>query len=185
MRIPKNNTIVPIYESFECATNPEVCSILGTSEIKTNSAELYPVGFVYIQFPNQSSPADLFPDYRWENITPQYAGAFFRVEGGNASAFESGLQDDATATTGLNTSLVSCPFTTTHAHCLCPVRTTMERNRTRCVNCGVGNQTISCNICQCVYTTPSANGHTHNVTLTGGVETRPINYTIRLWKRTA
>lgn len=50
-----------------------------------------PIGGVYIQFPSQSTPASLFGG-TWSNISSSYAGDFFRAEGGNASAFESGEQ---------------------------------------------------------------------------------------------
>lgn len=48
-----------------------------------------PVGTVYVQYPNQSEPASIFGG-TWSNISSQYAGRFFRAEGGNAVAFGSG-----------------------------------------------------------------------------------------------
>ncbi|EEO27800.2 hypothetical protein [Oxalobacter paraformigenes] len=45
-----------------------------------------PVGTIYVQFAGQSTPEDLYGG-TWENISPQYAGQFFRAEGGNAAAF--------------------------------------------------------------------------------------------------
>ena len=45
-----------------------------------------PVGFNYVQYPGESAPADLFGG-EWENISSQFAGQFFRCEGGNAAAF--------------------------------------------------------------------------------------------------
>jgi hypothetical protein len=51
-----------------------------------------PIGFVYIQFPNQLEPRYLFPG-NW-TYTTAYAGAFFRAEGGYALPFGNGKQPD-------------------------------------------------------------------------------------------
>ena len=45
-----------------------------------------PVGFNYVQYQGESAPADLFGG-EWENISAQFAGQFFRCEGGNAAIF--------------------------------------------------------------------------------------------------
>lgn len=45
-----------------------------------------PVGTIYVQFAGQSTPEDLYGG-TWENVSLQYAGQFFRAEGGNAAAF--------------------------------------------------------------------------------------------------
>ena len=51
----------------------------------------HPIGEVYIQFPQQSAPADLYNRNGivsgWHNISSSYAGRFFRAEGGSAAAF--------------------------------------------------------------------------------------------------
>ena len=39
-----------------------------------------------MQFPGKAAPADLFGG-EWTNISAQFAGQFFRCEGGNAAAF--------------------------------------------------------------------------------------------------
>lgn len=54
----------------------------------------HPVGEIYIRYPGQSSPQDLYKRGTWENISGQFAGLFFRAEGGNANAFEGGSQED-------------------------------------------------------------------------------------------
>lgn len=51
-------------------------------------------GFIYFQLPGQSDPSTLFGG-TWSNISSDYAGCFFRAEGGNANAFEGGKQDFA------------------------------------------------------------------------------------------
>jgi hypothetical protein len=45
-----------------------------------------PIGFIYTQYPNQQSPELIF-DGEWEDISADYAGAFFRAEGGDSLAF--------------------------------------------------------------------------------------------------
>ncbi|MDR1420324.1 MAG: hypothetical protein LBI86_08120, partial [Treponema sp.] len=49
-----------------------------------------PVNYIYIQFPGMPSPDVLWdqPSARWKNISGFFPGDFFRVEGGNASAFK-------------------------------------------------------------------------------------------------
>ena len=46
-----------------------------------------PLGFIYIQFREQAGPNTLFPGTTWENISNKYAGRFFRAEGGSAASF--------------------------------------------------------------------------------------------------
>jgi len=44
------------------------------------------IGEVYVQYPQQEAPQDLFICTKWK-LQEQYAGAFFRATGGNATAF--------------------------------------------------------------------------------------------------
>lgn len=48
--------------------------------------DVLPVGFVYIQFPKQKAPSEMFAG-QWDNISNLYPGYFFRSEGGDASTF--------------------------------------------------------------------------------------------------
>ena len=45
-----------------------------------------PVGSVYVQFSGQTDPTTLFGG-TWDNVSSTYAGLFFRAEGGAAAAF--------------------------------------------------------------------------------------------------
>ena len=54
----------------------------------------HPVGEIYIRYPGQSSPQDLYKRGTWNNISNEFAGLFFRAEGGNANPFEGGSQED-------------------------------------------------------------------------------------------
>lgn len=48
-----------------------------------------PLDFIYIQFRNQKDPNSLFPGTTWQNISNQHAGRFFRAEGGDSASFGS------------------------------------------------------------------------------------------------
>ena len=54
----------------------------------------FPVGGIYFQLPGESEPSTLFVG-TWTNISSNFEGVFFRVEGGNANSFNSGVQLDA------------------------------------------------------------------------------------------
>lgn len=49
---------------------------------------VHPIGEVYTQYPNESDPNTLYGRGIWTNITEDYAGLFFRAEGGNSAEFE-------------------------------------------------------------------------------------------------
>lgn len=63
-------------------------------EILYSSMSNTPIGYVYIQFPGKDDPATLGLPGVWTNISSDFPGDFFRAEGGDASAFESGQQSD-------------------------------------------------------------------------------------------
>jgi hypothetical protein len=52
-----------------------------------------PIGFIYFQIRDQPEPGTIF-EGTWENISGQYAGLFFRVEGGNAASFGNNQGDN-------------------------------------------------------------------------------------------
>lgn len=52
--------------------------------------KIIPVGFIYIQYRNQSTPDILFgTDGKWQDVSAEYAGEFFRAVGGNSGSFGS------------------------------------------------------------------------------------------------
>ena len=70
---------------------------LGTLRLKTIELEgeisylrkaSVPIGFTYIQFPGKSEPSVLYYGV-WANVSDEYPGDFFRVEGGVAETFDS------------------------------------------------------------------------------------------------
>jgi len=120
----------------------------------------YPVGVVYVQFPGCDAPGTLFPNTTWTELN--FSGAFFRASGGNASAFNGGLQGqdiqshDHTIRVefGANANVAYSP-----------------QNGTYLQVAGVNADT--------------RNAYGNAIDATGGTETRPSNYTIKIWKRTA
>ena len=52
--------------------------------------KIIPIGFIYIQYRNQSTPDILFgTDGEWQDVSAEYAGEFFRAVGGDSAAFGS------------------------------------------------------------------------------------------------
>lgn len=64
-------------------------------EIAFNAA--HPVGEIYIQYPGKKDPQTLYGRGIWTNKSSEFAGLFFRAEGGNASEFYTGTVDDGNA----------------------------------------------------------------------------------------
>lgn len=139
--------------------------------------ELYPVGFVYVQFPNTDDPATLGLPGTWQNISSNWAGRFFRAEGGQAAAFGC-CQDYATNYCCIYTTVTATSSGITHCH-------------TACINCsvkgvGVGGTISSRVLCNTSTSATTSNGaHTHTIVFSNTIETRPDNYTVRIWKRVA
>ncbi len=46
-----------------------------------------PIGFIYVQYPNQTVPEILWPNTSWTDISSNFAGLFFRALGGGAASF--------------------------------------------------------------------------------------------------
>lgn len=135
----------------------------------------WPIGVTYTQYPGQKSPNELWRNYStWEELN--YDGAFFRSSGGNANPFidESGIltpQPQATAKNGLSISQ------TAHSHNI-PNGYLDNRPNGDARRSGDGRY-----ISGVGYNT---SGDMANITLNNGdIETRPVNYTVKIWKRIA
>lgn len=63
------------------------------TQLETLASALIPVGFVYVQYPWQDIPANLYAGrgWSWLDITSNFAGAFFRSEGGLSEAFRTSV----------------------------------------------------------------------------------------------
>lgn len=55
-----------------------------TEELERVSARVIPVGSIYIEYNDQPSPTELWPDLNWTDVTNKFAGLFFRALGGNS-----------------------------------------------------------------------------------------------------
>lgn len=147
-----------------------------------------PVGDTYVQYPQCKSPMDLWGTFStWEVVN--YNGAFFRAEGGNASPFikEGGVltkQQDAIKkhTTGGMSSNATGSFNTRLSDALGAANVTEPSGNVRrsevfkAFRSGSGDAWIGVK-----YIIDVAHSHTYF----GDIETRPQNYTVRVWKRVA
>ncbi len=129
----------------------------GNGELALHGKGAVPIGFIYMQLPGRSLPSDLFTG-TWSNVSSSFAGNFFRAEGGNASAFESGVQASQNLL---------------HTH----VEYTGNRDNGSGGYDGsypAGNVNPIVRVASACPTGDS-----------GGTEARPANRTMRIWERTA
>ena len=128
-----------------------------TGNLSVSGKGSLPIGATYLQLPSQSAPDDIFTG-TWSNISSSYAGDFFRAEGGRAASFGSGRQNHQFET---------------HAH--------YHRHYFRFGHeGGYGPAADSTSNIGYGYTSYSGVNPTSGA---HGAETRPVNRTIRIWKR--
>lgn len=133
-------------------------------------ASAMPVGAVYVQFANQPDPTSLFGG-TWSNISSLFAGMFFRSEGGAAAAFGGSQGDGAPDIYGV--------FSAVRQGYTQGDNPTGAFNMYSAFNARVGggdNDAWGGNF------NFLASRHNNKYTAT---EVRPVNSTIRIWKRTA
>lgn len=87
----KLNGRIKELEASNSDLNTRLTNLEGT--VTGISQNPFPVGFIYVQLPNEQSPADIWSWMVWEDITANYAGVFFRAEGGGSEAF-GGVQEE-------------------------------------------------------------------------------------------
>lgn len=144
--------------------------------------EAVPIGSTYWQLPGKPAPGTLFPDTVWTNISSSFPGAFFRAEGGNASAFGAGQQGD----------LVKA-----HGHAASQDQHRHTGGTRRIADSADGQYGSLSNVGSIDYPLIRSNGYflydldytnyaTPAITITQnvGAENRPNNFTIRIWERT-
>ena len=172
------------------------------SGINSIKNRIYPVGMVYVQYPGMPAPSSLFPG-TWTNISSNYAGRFFRAEGGDAASFGS-CQDWNVGGNDLNTSIsnwraAASSFEHQHESGMYiigdaytpPYGYRIESSWDGYYQAGrweAGYMSIDI----CVDNTGGSNNSSYSdtdryiyVKYDNGVETRPINRTVIIWKRTA
>jgi hypothetical protein len=128
-----------------------------TIEIRGNP----PIGCMVVQHPGESSPATLYPGTTWSNVSANFAGSFFRAEGGLAKSYGGGKQDFAMQG---------------HWHSGPSGTGGVGQNW----NDSFGAQNLTAGALAGPAITDGANG-----TPKIAAETRPDNFTVRIWQRTA
>ena len=164
-----------------------------TSIYKTMFDLVRPIGDTYVQYPQQASPNELWGDIStWKEVN--YDGAFFRASGGNAAAFieKSGVLSKQGQ--GIQSHNHNFSWSGTHNHGV------TDPGHSHGYVLGVddggsgsgGERTRRYFSDASTYgarTGISVNSATISISKTtesaGGNETRPENFTIRIWKRTA
>jgi hypothetical protein len=117
-----------------------------------------PIGFIYVQLPNEKSPTEIWPWMTWNDVSSAYAGVFFRVTGGDAASFGQVQEDNAPHLTGF-----TCYDDGTSVALNNPRSTQHSLSET------------------CRKPNTYLNGISFSVS---GGEVRPRNMAIRIWKRT-
>ena len=128
-----------------------------------------PVGSIYIQFTGQTAPSDLFGG-TWSNVSSSYAGLFFRAEGGAAAAFGGSQSDGAPNVAGWFSLGVNqyTQFAIDNV-----VFQNIGSISAAASDLGLDARKIQMSL---------ARG---NNKFGAAAEVRPVNSTIRIWKRTA
>lgn len=152
----------------------------------------HPIGETYTQYPQQDEPATLYNkngvQSTWQIIS--YSGAFFRAEGGNAAAFikKTGVlskQKQGTAQNGLKFIGDREKITVKggdHRH---RQYAKDGQGGTSGLRRTDGNAVASDQFTDYSGSLTLTGNFTPHGSLTGDTETRPENFTIRVWKRTA
>lgn len=198
--------------AFVVVGNPTVLSSTNYTIYADGQSSLdlvLPINSVYVQFPNQSSPNDLWGKIsQWTELN--YDGAFFRASGTNANAFNGGIQGDLVknhvhnmnhihdrgnmeiygsigSVVSANAAIEASPSFSSTYHWDSTGR------------CGNGGWTLHGNSID-FYASRTWSGYTGGTRNPDynnafdkpntegndpyGIENRPINYTIKIWKRT-
>lgn len=130
-----------------------------------------PVGAYCIQFSGMADPADLYGG-TWENISAQFAGQFFRAEGGNAAAFGSSQGGGAPEVAGSVTNIASGGSESSVAAGAFYISASGNNNK------ATASKPYGWTV------QPSLSLSRGNAVYGAAEEVRPYNSTIRIWKRT-
>lgn len=167
------------------------------------------VGATFVQYPNEQLPEIVYPCSKWEKL--DFGGAFFRSSGGNAQAFsnQTSVQAQGTAKNGLSVSksgTVTGESQTIYTGGAINLTSTAAVEMNHRHGCSGSEESSaggtyfdnSTHSKDSLYTNYANLRHRHSATFTPSItdsisvslsstdtETRPINYTIQIWKRTA
>ena len=138
--------------------------------------DAYPINAPYVQLPWTPAPATLFGLTKWTEITSNYAGGFFRAEGGNSGAFEEKQAEGLPNITGTfivgKSGVADCQINNV-AGCF------SREGSTNALISGISASGSGQNS-TCRFSARASNdiyGNSAHVT--------PENYAIKIWKRTA
>lgn len=134
--------------------------MLVSLKCSTNEFISVPIGFIYVQLQNQSEPSTLWPTVRWNEVTAQYAGLFFRTVGEGSEAFGTIQAENSPRLVAVN-SVGPIPRTTV-------ITVAASGLRSSTVSTGASSTT---------------NAWALDFTVSGG-EVRPRNTAMRIWQRT-
>lgn len=151
----------------------------------------YPIGFTYVQYPQQKSPNELWGSFStWQEIS--YDGAFFRASGGNAAAFiEKSGNLVKQSEQNLSHSHSYTPTGSVSGFTLGVVARWRDRQNgdsgvsvTNLITHGdFGGGGGMAGFYDKIVYSPSFKGTSSDTNNDGGNENRPQNFTIRIWKR--
>jgi len=126
--------------------------------------KMIPDGFIYVQYPGQPSPQTLWPLLKWNDVSDQYAGHFFRVVGGNAAEFGKAQGENVPRLSHVNSRME---------------KATGQSER-KDIDISPGQTSAR------LWTGDDVGGKgtliSTSFTMTGG-EVRPKNFAVRVWKR--
>lgn len=133
----------------------------------------WPVGSIYQQLPEQDDPNALGLPGTWDNISSEYAGDFFRVEGGDALAYDGGQQlDQMQRLTGTFNFGAYGVYTTGTPNGVFTACYNVSHRPALPLNAGAKGLKFD-----------SIDSPNSRISSTTDGETRPVNQTIRVWKR--
>jgi len=141
----------------------------------------YPVGYVYIQYYNTKTPAELGLPGTWNDITSTWNGRYMRA---NSSCFGCCYSSQSNVTASCptsNTTTTGCGHTHTYPTCYC--------RQSGSTACGSSQPVNHCSTSCPVYCCPAnmMSAHTHNVTWSNHtcVSTLmcPVSIGFRIWER--
>ncbi len=133
----------------------------------------YPLGAVYVQYPTTAEPATFWKNTKWEEM--DFQGAFFRASGGNAEDFKADeLEEPQAQSVQSHSHHINIQYVRATDNYDNYIRyTTNQGGSWNGGSAGISN---NANVALCL---PE-----HDTLETGSEETRPMNYTVRIWKRT-
>lgn len=123
-----------------------------------------PVGSVYVRFKGQPAPNTLWGG-TWQNISSQYAGEFFRAEGGDAAPFGQSQAEGLPNIEGNFIAYASGPFNGCFGN--------STYNESVLFNTGNNNRAINLNF----------NARVSSLIYGSSSHVTPKNSTVQVWKR--